>query len=111
MYVKLDTIQPRTEEWIKQSFKAGKWSPNSVINSDGELVDDRLRAGLRPSPVTRDLQWGVPVPIKEGEDDQGMRGKVLCMSLDAYVVFGMTQAILISLQMFGYALVHPFFRT
>ena len=69
MYVKLDTIQPRTEEWIKQSFKTGKWSPNSVINSDGELVDDRLRGGLRPSPVTRDLQWGVPVPIKEGEDD------------------------------------------
>ncbi|ETW82973.1 hypothetical protein HETIRDRAFT_458559 [Heterobasidion irregulare TC 32-1] len=85
MYVKLDTIQPHTEEWIKQSFKAGKWSPNSVINSDGELVDDRLRGGLRPSPVTRDLQWGVPVPIKEGEDDQGMRGKVLYVWFDACI--------------------------
>lgn len=77
MYVKLDAIQPKTEAWIKNSAKEGKWSPNSVINADGELVDARLKSGLRPSPVTRDLQWGVPVPI-EGEDEDGMKGKVLC---------------------------------
>ena len=77
MYVRLDAIQPRTEEWVKKSWKEGKWSPNSVINSDGELVDARVKGGLRPSPVTRDLQWGVPVPI-EGDDEDGMRGKVLC---------------------------------
>lgn len=78
MYVKLNDIQPRTEEWIKESYKAGKWSPNAVISKDGQLVDARLKAGLRPSPVTRDLQWGVPVPVEEGVDDQGMKGKVLC---------------------------------
>lgn len=78
MYIKLDALQLRAEEWIKKSWKEGKWSPNSVINGEGELVDARLKGGLRPSPVTRDLTWGVPVPIPEGEDDQGMKGKVLC---------------------------------
>jgi methionyl-tRNA synthetase len=78
MYFKLDAIQSKTEEWVKKSWKAGKWSPNSVINSDGEIIDARLKGGLRPTPLTRDLTWGVPVPIKEGEDDQGMKGKVLC---------------------------------
>lgn len=78
MYLKLNEIQPRTEEWIKQSWKAGKWSPNSVISSDGEITDARMKSGLLPTPLTRDLSWGVPVPI-EGEDVHGMRGKVLCM--------------------------------
>jgi methionyl-tRNA synthetase len=78
MYFKLDAVQSRTEDWIKKSWKEGKWSPNSVINADGEIVDARAKSGLRPTPVTRDLAWGVPVPIKEGEDDQGMKGKVLC---------------------------------
>jgi methionyl-tRNA synthetase len=77
MYLKLNDIQSRTEEWIKQSWKRGKWSPNAVINSDGEIIDARLKKGLLPTPLTRDLKWGVPVPI-EGEDIQGMKGKVLC---------------------------------
>lgn len=77
MYLKLDAIQPRTEEWIKKSWKDGKWSANSVINGEGELVDARLKAGLIPTPLTRDLTWGVPVPI-ESEEDEVLRGKVLC---------------------------------
>ena len=80
MYLKLGEIQPKTEEWIKASAKAGKWSPNSVINGDGEIIDSRLKSGLMSTPLTRDLHWGVEVPI-EGEDVHGMRGKVLCMSI------------------------------
>ncbi|KDQ59192.1 hypothetical protein JAAARDRAFT_33919 [Jaapia argillacea MUCL 33604] len=83
MYIRLDSLQARTEEWIRKSYKAGKWSPNSVINAEGELVDTRLKSGLHPSPVTRDLQWGVPVPCPEGEDDDGMKGKVLYVWFDA----------------------------
>ncbi|KAJ3514070.1 hypothetical protein NLJ89_g2586 [Agrocybe chaxingu] len=82
MYLKLDAIQLHTEDWIKQSWKAGKWSPNAVINSDGELIDARLKMGLLPTPLTRDLKWGVPVPI-EGEDVHGMKGKVLYVWFDA----------------------------
>lgn len=77
MYLRLDAIQPRTEEWIKQSWKEGKWSPNAVINADGTIIDARLKGGLIPTPLTRDLTWGVPVPV-DGEDEFGMKGKVLC---------------------------------
>ena len=79
MYVRLDALQPRTEEWIKKSWAKGKWSPNAVINSEGELIDARLKAGLRPSPVTRDLKWGIPVPVSPDDPDQEMKDKVLCM--------------------------------
>ena len=78
MDVSLDKLQDWTQEWIKRSYAAGKWSPNSVINVEGELVDARLKGGLRPSPVTRDLTWGVPVPLLDGKDQYGMKGKVLC---------------------------------
>ena len=84
MYVKLDALQPKTEAWVKRRWAQGKWSPNAVINSDGEIIDARMLAGLRPSPVTRDLTWGVPVPEVEGEDDQGMKGKVLCKPCRLY---------------------------
>ena len=85
MYVKLDVLQPKTEAWVKRRWALGKWSPNAVINHEGEIVDARMRAGLRPSPVTRDLTWGVPVPTVEGEDDHGMKGKVLCECSYAYM--------------------------
>ncbi|THH33227.1 hypothetical protein EUX98_g996 [Antrodiella citrinella] len=84
MYLKLDAIQPLTEAWIKRSWKEGKWSPNSVINGEGEIVDARLKQGLRPSPVTRDLTWGVPVPVRE-QDDQVMIGKVLYVWFEACI--------------------------
>jgi methionyl-tRNA synthetase len=78
MYARLDALQPKTEEWIRRSWKEGKWSPNAVINADGEIVDERMKGGLRPSPLTRDLKWGVPVPVDD-DDEDGMRGKVFCM--------------------------------
>ena len=80
MYVRLDLLQPKTEAWIKESYAKGKWSQNAVISSSGEIVDARLKAGMRPSPVTRDLKWGIPVPVPEGDPDQDMKGKVLCAS-------------------------------
>ncbi|KAK2460317.1 hypothetical protein APHAL10511_007706 [Amanita phalloides] len=82
MYLKLDAIQPKTEEWIKESYRKGKWSVNATINTGGEIVDARLKSGLMPTPLTRDLTWGVPVPI-EGEDVHGMKGKVLYVWFDA----------------------------
>ncbi|CAE6414410.1 unnamed protein product [Rhizoctonia solani] len=77
MYVRLDLVQPRLEEWIKHSWKVGRWSPNSVINSEGEIIDSRVKGGLRPSPITRDLTWGVPVPKTNDENSALMEGKVL----------------------------------
>ncbi|CAK5269357.1 unnamed protein product [Mycena citricolor] len=80
MYYKLNEIQPKTVEWIKRSNAAGKWSSNSVINGEGEIIDSRLNSGLLPTPLTRDLKWGVPVP---SSGDDGMEGKVLYVWFDA----------------------------
>jgi len=78
MYFKLDAAQPALEGWIKKSWKKGKWSPNATINADGEIVDARMKGGLKPTPVTRDLLWGVPIPPLGRDDDKEMDGKVLC---------------------------------
>lgn len=74
----MDVVQPRAEEWIKKSWKTGKWSSNAVINTDGEIVDARMKQGLRPTPLTRDLKWGVPVLV-EKDEDKVLEGKVMCM--------------------------------
>lgn len=85
MYLRLNSLQPRTEEWIKRSWKEGNWSSNAVINGDGELIDARLKGGLRPTPVTRDLTWGVPVPHVDNKDHEGMESKVFYVWFDACI--------------------------
>jgi len=86
MYVRLDAIQSKLEPWIRKTWKDGKWAPNVVVNGEGEIIDVRFKAGLRPSPITRDLAWGVPVPKISDADDEEMIKKVLCMFL--HVFFG-----------------------
>ncbi|KAH0833210.1 tRNA synthetases class I (M)-domain-containing protein [Lanmaoa asiatica] len=91
MYFRLDKAQPPLEEWVKKSYRNGKWSHNATINTEGEIVDARLKSGLRPTPVTRDLTWGVPIPLLGREDDKEMNGKVLCkccLRLDFDAVIG-----------------------
>lgn len=85
MYFKLDAAQPALEDWIKKSWKKGKWSPNATINADGDIVDARMKGGLKPTPVTRDLAWGVPIPALGREDDKEMSGKVLYVWFDAVI--------------------------
>ena len=73
----------RHEEWLKEWIKEGKldgvqqhdpskWR-NQVIGQCMSWID----SGLRPRAMTRDLDWGVKVPI------QGADGKVLYVWLDA----------------------------
>ncbi|KAK7050934.1 methionine--tRNA ligase mes1 [Paramarasmius palmivorus] len=83
MYLQLDALQPRTEEWIRKSSKKGKWSPNSTVNPDGEIIDARMKQGLQPTPLTRDLTWGVPAPPLGIPEDEVMKGKVLYVWYDA----------------------------
>src|SRR5580692_5972978 len=46
--------------WLKS--KAGQWRPN-VLNFSLNLLDD-----LQPRAITRDLEWGVPVPLDGWRD-------------------------------------------
>ncbi|BAO75750.1 methionine--tRNA ligase [Winogradskyella sp. PG-2] len=59
------------KEWILEGHKKD-WKPN-VYGQVKSWVDD----GLRPRAVTRDLDWGIPVPLEGGE------GKVLYVWFDA----------------------------
>lgn len=77
--IRLDVLQPRLEEWLQQTREKGRWHNNAVILANGEIVEPRMKGGLRPAPVTRDLTWGVPVPeTGDQEEDQAMKGKVMC---------------------------------
>lgn len=70
-YLPLDQYQNFLKEWILVA-KKGVWKPN-VYGQVKSWIDD----GLKPRAVTRDLAWGVPVPLKEGA------GKVLYVWFDA----------------------------
>ncbi|WFD41604.1 methionine--tRNA ligase [Malassezia psittaci] len=72
MFLRIDTLQPKTEEWASKQSKEGKWSPNGTF-----ITESWFKEGLRPFSLTRDLKWGVPVPVK------GMEDKVLYVWFDA----------------------------
>ena len=69
-YLPLDQYQPWLEKWILEEHK--EWRPN-VYGQCKSWLD----GGLHPRAVTRDLDWGIPVPV-EGAD-----GKVLYVWFDA----------------------------
>jgi methionyl-tRNA synthetase len=80
--LRLDKLQPRLEEFLQTAREKGKWATNAVILSNGEIVEPRMKGGLRPTAVTRDLTWGVPVPeVGDKEEDEAMKGKVMCKSI------------------------------
>ncbi len=70
-YLPLDKYQPWLEEWLLKG-KQGKWKPNVY----GQC-SSWLKAGLQPRAMTRDLDWGVDVPLPNTE------GKKLYVWLDA----------------------------
>lgn len=71
------------EKWLKEWIQKGKYKTNQVHNvSDwknqviGQCMS-WINAGLQPRAITRDLDWGVKVPLKHAE------GKVLYVWFDA----------------------------
>ena len=69
-YLPLDKYQPMLEKWILEDHK--EWKPN-VYGQCKSWLD----SGLQPRAVSRDLDWGIPVPV------QGAEGKVLYVWFDA----------------------------
>jgi len=70
-FLPLDKHEDFLREWILKGHKKD-WKPN-VYGQVKSWVDD----GLRPRAVTRDLDWGIPVPV------EGAEGKVLYVWFDA----------------------------
>ena len=70
-YLPLDKYEPWLKEWIVDGHK-DDWKTN-VYGQCKSWIDQ----GLQPRAVTRDLDWGVPVPL------EGAEGKVLYVWFDA----------------------------
>jgi methionyl-tRNA synthetase len=70
-FLPLDKHEAFLKEWILEGHK-NDWKPN-VLGQVKSWIDD----GLRPRAVTRDLDWGIPVPVKRAD------GKVLYVWFDA----------------------------
>ena len=69
-YLPLDQYEDWLKKWILEEHK--EWKPN-VYGQCKSWLDN----GLQPRAVTRDLNWGVPVPL------EGAEGKVLYVWFDA----------------------------
>ncbi|HHV04517.1 MAG: methionine--tRNA ligase [Bacteroidales bacterium] len=69
-YLPLDRYESWLRKWILEDHK--EWKPN-VYGQCKSWLDN----GLQPRAVSRDLDWGVPVPVEGGE------GKVLYVWFDA----------------------------
>lgn len=70
-YLPLNEYEDFLNEWIIEGHK-DDWKPNVY----GQ-VKSWLNDGLKPRAMTRDLNWGVPVPLPDAE------GKVLYVWFDA----------------------------
>ncbi|MFO7922096.1 MAG: methionine--tRNA ligase [Bacteroidales bacterium] len=69
-FLPLDKYEPFLKKWILEGKK--HWKPN-VYGQCKSWLDQ----GLQPRAVSRDLDWGVPVPLENAE------GKVLYVWFDA----------------------------
>jgi len=70
-FLPLDRYDAFLREWILEGHK-NDWKPNVYGQVKSWLED-----GLKPRAVTRDLDWGIPVPV------EGAEGKVLYVWFDA----------------------------
>ena len=69
-YLPLNEYEPWLRDWILEQHK--EWRPN-VYGQCKSWLD----SGLQPRAMTRDLDWGIPVPV------EGAEGKVLYVWFDA----------------------------
>lgn len=71
-HLSLDKFEQPLKQWLES--KQGQWRSN-VLN----FALGQIKQGLPERSMTRDIQWGIPVPL----DDPDARGKVLFVWFDA----------------------------
>ncbi|MDA7787396.1 methionine--tRNA ligase [bacterium] len=78
-YLSLDRHEKWLSEWIQKGIYNGEQvhNPEDWKNQVVGQCMSWIKAGLQPRAITRDLDWGVKVPVKDGE------GKVLYVWFDA----------------------------
>ncbi len=74
-FLDLAKLQPALEDWINSQDRS-YWRDNTVA-----YTKNWLKEGLRGRAITRDLEWGVPVPI----DDPTFKDKRIYVWFDAVI--------------------------
>ena len=69
LFFRLDKFQDRLDSWINSKTN---WKPHVL-----EFTKGLISAGLKPRPATRDMNWGIPVPV------EGYEGKVIYVWIEA----------------------------
>ena len=61
IYVSLDKIQPELQKWVES--KKDVWRPHVY-----SMTNKWFKEGLKPRCITRDIPWGIQVPLKDYQD-------------------------------------------
>lgn len=72
LFLDLEKLKPELEAWFDEASKKGGWSNNAI-----KITKGWLEQGLKKRCITRDLSWGVKVPL------QGFESKVFYVWFDA----------------------------
>ncbi len=63
LFIDLPELQDEVEKWVEKRSEEGFWSDNATA-----IAKSWLKEGLRKRDITRDLKWGVKIPVKGYED-------------------------------------------
>ncbi len=61
LYICLDKLQPKLQKWVES--KKDIWRPHVY-----SMTNKWFKEGLKPRCITRDIPWGIKVPLKGFED-------------------------------------------
>jgi len=62
LYLNLPKLLPLLEEWLSTTDAKERWDNNAM-----QMTRAWIRDGLQERAITRDLSWGIPVPLEEYE--------------------------------------------
>uniref|UniRef100_A0A671SEK6 Methionine--tRNA ligase, cytoplasmic n=1 Tax=Sinocyclocheilus anshuiensis TaxID=1608454 RepID=A0A671SEK6_9TELE len=60
LFLNLPKLEDELEQWLDKSTSSGDWTVNAR-----HITRSWIRDGLKPRCITRDLQWGTPVPHED----------------------------------------------
>ncbi|MBU1199520.1 MAG: methionine--tRNA ligase [Nanoarchaeota archaeon] len=63
LFLDLVKLQPELEKWIAKQSKDGFWSENTITYTNAWLKE-----GLKKRCISRQLKWGIPIPLKGFEN-------------------------------------------